>query len=171
MSVRGKTVGPYINAKACFIWSAAVKALVVFFIRAALKNLNANHAHYDGPLLIGGKGSLAHSLALAMRKEPRWLTEMFGSDANGISNIKRIIHASNLYFNLGDKISFGLNTRRLAYETVEVYLNEQKVESESCLKSMILKLEEHFQNNLYPVMEEHQQLPLGLQLLTFSETE
>lgn len=161
LSVRGKTVGPYVNAKACFVWSAAVKSLVVFFIRAALKNINPLNSHDDGPLMIGTKGSLAHSLAIAMRKEPRWLTEMFGTDSSGVSNIKRIIYASNLYLNFGDKVSLGLNTKRLSYETIEVYLNDQKVGEESVLKNMINRLEEHFDSSIDPIVSEDPQISLG----------
>ncbi len=96
-----------------------------------------------------------------MRKEPRWLTEMFGTDSSGVSNIKRIIYASNLYLNFGDKVSLGLNTKRLSYETIEVYLNDQKVGEESVLKNMINRLEEHFDSSIDPIVSEDPQISLG----------
>lgn len=85
-TVRGKTSGA-VRCIGSFQWTSAVKALSVLIVKTAMGP--------EGAVLQGCSGSLAASLDYALSKQPAWLSEMFGCDAEGISFARRLILRTN----------------------------------------------------------------------------
>lgn len=139
ISVRGKSSGAYLGAGS-FIWSAAVKAIAIFFLKSLYYQKNFSFFHTIPPVMRGEKGTPSHSLALSIIKEPRWMGEMFGCDYDGKCNLKRLIKISNLYFNFGSYVSLGLNLNTLGYDKIEIYLDDVLIIDQEKFKFMILSL-------------------------------
>jgi hypothetical protein len=87
-AVRGKTTGAS-RAGGTFQWTAAVRALCALL----LKNLASGCLGSES--IQGGKGSLAASLDYALSKEPEWLLDVFGFDANSKAVSRRLFLRSN----------------------------------------------------------------------------
>lgn len=112
ISVRGKTSGPLRQAGS-FQWTAAVKGLALLVLRTC--------ACREGMLLPGEKDSLASSLDYAISKQPVWLTEMFGCDAQGSSLAKRMILRTNPERKRPGPVVLGINQLFLRPAEISIF--------------------------------------------------
>ena len=135
ISVRGRTSGAYSGA-GDFIWSNAVKALMLFLFEAKTQHLAGFVPSNGQPTLEGRKGDPAHSLALAIKKEPQWMVEMFGTNYHGQSNIRKLVNVTNLYLTMGDKLALSLNVEELPPKKIQFYLDEVLLEEPAELREL-----------------------------------
>lgn len=112
--VRGKTSGPCRQAGS-FQWTAAVKALSLLIVKTALSPDNA--------LVKGDDHSLAASLDYAISKQPMWLTEMFGSDSNGVSLSRRLILRTNPERKRPGPVTLGINQLYLSPGAISIHVD------------------------------------------------
>ena len=145
VSVRGRTAGAYRGA-GNFIWSNAVKALMLFLFEAKTQHLAGFVPSAAQSTLDGKKGDPAHSLALAIKKEPQWMVDMFGANYHGQSNIRKLIKISNLYLNMGDTLALSLNLEELPPRKVQFYFDDLPLENLSGLNGLY----RNFLCNEYP---------------------
>lgn len=131
VSVRGKTSGPLREAGS-FQWTAAVKGLALLIVRTC--------ACQEGTLLMGEKDSLASSLDYAISKQPIWLTEMFGCDAQGSSLAKRMILRTNPERKRPGPVILGVNQLFLRPSEIAIY-SHGKLCGEEQLRTLLHQLE------------------------------
>ena len=158
-SVRGRTAGAYRGA-GNFVWSNAVKALMLFCFEAKTQHLAGFVPGSGQATLDGRKGDPAHSLALAIKKEPQWMVEMFGVSYHGQSTIRKLISISNLYLKMGDKLALSLNVEELSPKKIEFYLDDTLLED----LSEINELYKSFIFNEYPQLSDRYVLSEELDL-------
>jgi hypothetical protein len=113
-SVRGKTGGAFRSAGS-FQWTSAVKALALLVVKTCATTTDA--------LLRGDGSSLAASLDYAISKQPLWLTEMFGSDQQGICLIRRMILRTNPERKRPGPVTLGINQMYLPSTSIAVFEN------------------------------------------------
>jgi hypothetical protein len=113
-TVRGKTSGA-MRCVGSFQWTSAVKALSVLIVKAAMSSENA--------VLQGCSGSLAASLDYALSKQPAWLAEMFGCDADGTSLARRLILRTNPERKRPGPVVLAVNHVYLSAASIEVHVN------------------------------------------------
>jgi hypothetical protein len=111
-TVRGKTSGA-MRCVGSFQWTSAVKALSVLIVKAAMRPESA--------VLQGCSGSLAASLDYALSKQPAWLSEMFGCDANGISFARRLVLRTNPERKRPGPVVLAVNDMYLSAASIEVH--------------------------------------------------
>ena len=129
--VRGKTCGAYQGA-GTFQWSSAVRALSVLAIR---HNLSQSPVSGIAPQILGELASLAASLDYAITKQPIWITEMFGTDAHGLSLVRRFVVRTNSNRKRTGPVVVALNANAFPSGSVRIFLNGKRVtESESLMK-------------------------------------
>jgi hypothetical protein len=92
-----------------------VKALSVLIAKAAMRPESA--------ILQGCSGTLAASLDYALSKQPTWLSEMFGCDADGISFARRLILRTNPERKRPGPVVLALNHVYLSAASIEVYVD------------------------------------------------
>jgi len=137
IAVRGKTAGAY-GCIGSFQWTPAVKALCAFFVQALRRNSIKEQT--SGPMISGTRGSLASSLDYAINKEPQWLCDMFGLDATGKTNLRRLIFRSNTNIKRPGPVSLSLNPSALPAENITVLLDSIPIENESVLDAILSAL-------------------------------
>ncbi len=120
-SVRGKSGGAYRTAGS-FQWTSAVRGLAYLMVQTALIPESA--------ILQGTGGSLAASLDYAISKQPMWLTEMFGSDQNGICLIRRMILRTNAERKRPGPTVLAVNQRYLPVEALSIYSDGKRCSRE-----------------------------------------
>jgi hypothetical protein len=116
-SVRGKTGGAFRTAGS-FQWTSAVKAFALLVVKTC--------AISEDTLLRGDGSSLAASLDYAISKQPLWLTEMFGSDQNGICLVRRMILRTNPERKRPGPVTLGINHMYLPLESIVVFESGQR---------------------------------------------
>lgn len=137
IAVRGKTGGAY-GCTGSFQWTPAVKAVCVFFLQA-LRCSRTMEPRYV-PMISGRRGSLASSLDYAINKEPQWLCDMFGLDAAGKTNLRRLIFRSNTNIKRPGPVSLSLNRSALPPENVMVFLDSVLVETGEVVDTILSAL-------------------------------
>lgn len=126
ISVRGKTASS--GAHGTFQWTTAVQALSVLLLRGALNASNFGLKRFPVINEIKGeKGSLAASLDYAIDKQPAWLAEMFGTDAQGASLFRRLITRNNSGGRRPGPVSITLNLIALPPERISITLDGTSV--------------------------------------------
>jgi hypothetical protein len=118
LSVRGKsTTGHY--ADATFQWTSALQALTILLLKSAA--LGSDY------LMSGLRASPAASLDFAISKQPRWLLEVFGADAQGISLIRRVVNRQNSNLKRPGPLCISINTSALSPSDITISVNGQDV--------------------------------------------
>lgn len=125
IAVRGKSSGAYGPTTGSFQWTPAVQALSAALLVAATRAVEGTVS--TTPLLEGGYGSPASSLAYALAKQPRWLLDMFGCDRNGTVLSNRFFRCSNQDRKRNAPTAVGLAPNVLSDFTFTVYQGEQLV--------------------------------------------
>ena len=120
-SIRGKTGGAY-RGSGSFQWTSAVRGLACLLVQTAFLP--------ESGVLKGTGGTLAASLDYAISKQPIWLTEMFGSDQNGICLIRRMVNRTNPERKRPGPTVLGLNQRYLPAEAISIFVNNKKCSRE-----------------------------------------
>lgn len=137
VAVRGKTSGAY-GCTGSFQWTPGVKAVCVFFLQALGRSRAG--CNNSAPIISGGRGSLASSFDYAINKEPQWLCDMFGLDAAGKTNLRRLIFRSNTNIKRPGPVSLSLNHSALAPEDITVLLDSTPVDCVESLDEIISSL-------------------------------
>jgi hypothetical protein len=122
LSVRGKSA-PGRFADGTFQWTSALQGLAVLFLKHA-----AGREHF---VLSGGPGSPASSVDFAISKQPRWIEEVFGTDKQGISFIRRIVTRKNSNLKRPGPVSIGLSSSPLSRVLISVSVNGRVVEDKA----------------------------------------
>ena len=133
-----------------FGWTAAVRAVAVFFLRVKLSSEKCSNLELHQPLLSGERGSLAASLDSALSKPPQWLLDMFSVDANGTSLLRRIIHRTNPELKRPGPVGLFLQTTQFKSECILVRIEGVQVDDISILHKLLQQLEatDAFSTNL-----------------------
>jgi len=137
-SVRGRTSGAFEGCSS-FQWTAGIKAFSLLCLKAVV-----NHSDFsdtDAAILQGGRGSLAASLDYAISKEPLWTCEVFGSDSNGHTLLRRMIRRSNPERKKGHIVYLSLNSLFLAPEKISIFLGSIQVQEPGPLSKLISQIE------------------------------
>jgi hypothetical protein len=74
-----------------FTWSRAVQAISLLCVQSAMASLEGSSANY----LSGDAGTLAAALDSAISKQPSWVYQIFGSDKQGFSLLRRLVSRVN----------------------------------------------------------------------------
>jgi hypothetical protein len=128
-TVRGKFCY-IVPAGGSFQWTRAVKALTVLLLRTAL--------HGNSAVIQGEAGSLAASLDYALSKEPTWLSEMFGADAQGRAFARRLFYRTNPERKRSGPVIINLNPAIVKAPQIQIYVDGTKMPPSPNLE-MILK--------------------------------
>lgn len=105
-----------------FRWSNGVRAFCALVVRYKLYAPSSTQGEIKGE-----SGSIASSLDYAMSKEPLWLTDMFGVDANGKSLVHRIVTRINPERKRPGPVVLQVNSKSLPKDDIHIYLNESRV--------------------------------------------
>lgn len=124
VAVRGKTAGAN-GDTGTFQWTPGVKSMCVLFMRALSKRLRGNEV--TGPLITGGKGSVAASLDYALDKEPQWICEMFGLDKQGRNLLRRLILRTNPGRKRSGPVCLGLNYDAIDAKDIKILVDSSPV--------------------------------------------
>ena len=137
ITVRGKTAGAFGNA-GTFQWTSAVRGLCILLTKAKMTQLLEG----DGArgFIFGLQGSLAASLDYAITKQPVWIRDMFGSDANGNSMAQRLISRTNPNRKRPGPVVLSVNERALPVANIAIVWNNRRVDSVEMLRSLLLNL-------------------------------
>ncbi len=137
-SNRGKGVSG--DKEGSFQWTAAVQALSVLMVRAAVSQA-VDSSDEILPRLVGEKGSLAASLDYALDKQPNWLVEMFGVDANGVSLLRRFLDRVNSGCKYAGPVTISLRNTLIQDRPIRIYLNDEPVSHRRDLIFLLRELE------------------------------
>lgn len=108
-----------------FQWSPAVKALAFLFLKGAIgKHLSSESSRVA---LVGQKRSLALSLDHAISKQPTWLFDMFGQDANGNCILRKIITRRNSGLKRPEPIEIGIDIHQLSLDKIKVFITQKDI--------------------------------------------
>lgn len=143
VAVRGKTAGPNRDT-GTFQWTPAVKALCVLFMRALTKELRGETI--SGPLVMGGKGTIAASLDYALDKEPQWVCDMFGLDKHGRSLLRRLILRTNPGQKRNGPVCLGLNTNALDTKELKLFVDYSPIQDPTALERLTAALLEKYED-------------------------
>lgn len=125
-----------------FTWSPAVRALCVLLLGSVLYE---HRKEGEGAFVLGGDaGSLAASLDYAISKQPAWLLEMFGTDAEGLSILRRLLIRNNPERKRSGPVQITLNPKVFNPHDIGIFLNNQPVREPSILLAMLEKLQRQF---------------------------
>jgi hypothetical protein len=136
-AVRGKTCGAY-RTQVTFQWTTAVQALCILLLRAAGRTKLGHQI--AGPLLSGGKGSLASALDSSLYKQTIWL-DLFGVTPNGDSLSRRILTRTNPGLRHSGPVEIGLNERVLPGSAIKAFLAEKPISRHQELQECADKIE------------------------------
>lgn len=111
---RGKSLGAG-DSHGCFQWTRAVQGLSLLF----LKTIN----HGPTSTISGEGGSIASSLDYAISKQPQWLSDMFGLDAQGRCVVQRFICRTNPNRKHSGPVLVGLKPNVIQSKDISIFLN------------------------------------------------
>ena len=127
LSIRGKSAcGRF--ADATFQWTSALKGLALLFLKHA--------AGKERFMLTGGAGSPACSVDFAISKQPRWVEEVFGTDKQGISLLRRFVVRKNSNRKRPGPVSIGLSSSPLSRVSISVSVNGRPMHDKEELNSL-----------------------------------
>ena len=120
-------------------WTSAVKAFVRLTLQVALQRFVGESTVAD-PFsfgLIGEKGSACRSLDYAISKRPAWLVDLFGSDAEGNSNVGRFFYRLNPEGKRVGPTGVTFNTNMISPAAISVRLNGALVDTKDKLSHLL----------------------------------
>ena len=127
--------------------TTAVKGLCVLLLNAAgqeAKDAGVEESTVaDEPGIFGGRGTLAASLDYAIDKNTSWLSDMFGTDAEGKSLIRRLIDRINPSRKREGPVIIRWRRQSLPYDQIKVFLDGTPLDSRLALHSLALQIEKH----------------------------
>lgn len=134
--VRGKSSGAFKGA-GTFQWTSAVRGACSILLRHHLQSFTNGIQ----PYLSGGRGSCAASLDYAITKQPLWMVDMFGTDSDGSSLLRRLLLRSNSNLKRVGPVAVSVNPNKIAGKTIQVYLNDVRITSARQLVEILDKVE------------------------------
>jgi hypothetical protein len=137
-----------------FRWSSAVKAMCLLFAQHRLPLTSGEHTT-NQILFSGGRGSLAASLDAALAKQPTWLLDVFGGDAQGNSLLRRLVSRDNPELKRPGPVTVFLKSNLLNSITVSLYLNGPELKEEHEIKRLIHRLREEGPQSARACSETH----------------
>ena len=120
-----------------FKWTQAIHCLSYFLVRAAA---GKNSSQTENFVLSGGAASIPTSIALALRKQRYFISELFGTDATGNSLLKRFLFISNPKAKLHRPVSVRLRESFLSPSNIFIYLDSEAVATEHDIKELANEL-------------------------------
>lgn len=137
ITVRGNKA---ISGEVCgtFNWTAAVKALALLLVKQKLCWTEPNLCAGS---LVGEAGSHASSLDFAISKQPLWLLDMFGVDAQGLSLARYLIQRQNPERKRAGPVVLSINPNRLSNTQLILRRNGKEVNEAGQLLSLYSSLE------------------------------
>lgn len=129
--VRGRTRGPF-QGFGTFEWTKAVRAMSLLLLRSI-----ASIEGVQEKLLIGEGGSVAASLDYSIDKQPNWMLDMFGVDANGQGLMRFMVLRSNSGRKRSGPVCLALNDKFIPLDTISVYVNGKAVKETEALQQLI----------------------------------
>ena len=142
-SVRGRTEGAY-RGFGSFQWTPAVQALTLLFLRQAACQTSGKGG--SGALLEGSASSAASSLDYALRKQPQWMSEMFGWDRQGAPLLRRFIQRSNSDRRRNAPVALGLQPRFARECEIVVSVENRQISSTEKLSELAEDLERNWRS-------------------------
>jgi hypothetical protein len=133
VAIRGKTIGAFKNV-GTFQWTAAVRALCVLCIRSVIAAQDQNSIAGQ---LSGTKSSLAASLDYALSKQPSWLREVCGVDAQGNAYMRKLIVRTNPERKRPGPVVLGLNERTIDINGIHIFRDRKKLTSADELHALL----------------------------------
>ncbi|RIL08741.1 MAG: hypothetical protein DCC75_08165 [Proteobacteria bacterium] len=143
--VRGRERGVYRDATGTFQWTLALHALAILLVRT--KQFCVEKRPIHEAQMEGGSNSPAASLDYAISKQPRWLLDLFGTDKDGRSHIRRFLHRTNSERRLSGNVHIAWNSQCFDPMRIEVYLDEQLLTSPENLATLATELERQWTDN------------------------
>lgn len=118
-----------------FRWNQAVRAICILALRYFIYR-ESDRA--EDRSLAGGAGSLAASLDYSIAKNTAWLSEVFGSDSNGTSVVRKLITRQNPERKRPGPVvvAFTKSTLDMGF-----YLNREKLSSKEALHNLLTSLD------------------------------
>ena len=138
VAVRGKTAGAN-GDSGTFQWTPGVKALCVLFMRVLFMRVLSRRLRgtgVTGPLITGGKSSVAASLDYALDKEPQWICDMFGVDKRGKNQLRRLILRTNPGRKRPGPVSLGLNGDALDAKDITILVDSSPIHDPNFLDQL-----------------------------------
>jgi hypothetical protein len=132
--IRGKTSGGFKDA-GTFQWTNAVKGMTVLILLYRI--LTKQSRKPQGFFIEGGRGSLASSLDFALSKQPGWLIDMFGADASGTSNLRRMVFRHNSNLKRPGPVKVSINTNYLNPDVIRIRWNGAEMTETSTLLQLL----------------------------------
>jgi hypothetical protein len=118
-----------------FRWNQAVRALCILALRYSIYR-ESDRA--EDRSLAGGAGSLAASLDYSIAKNTAWLSEVFGSDANGTLVVRKLITRQNPERKRPGPVVVAFTKKLL---DMAFYVNGEEVDSNKDLHEILTLLE------------------------------
>jgi hypothetical protein len=109
----------------------------MLFLKGALSKLDPN----EDPLLSGTQGSLAASLDYAMSKQPSWILDMFGFDADGKCIARRLINRSNTERKRPGPVTLALKPLVIRESEIQIYWESKLITSAHELAYILAQIE------------------------------
>ncbi len=128
-----------LSGQGTFQWTAAVKALCLFFVHAKFA------PNSDQPTLEGGAGTAAASLDYALSKEPSWMSDMFGSDEDGRPELLAFIRRVNPNRKRPGPVRLYVLRRLLVSDAIGLFLDGNRLEFKD-IPSITQSLERQLQS-------------------------
>ncbi len=120
-----------------FQWTSAVRAMCAVFLRFLISDREELH----GYCLQGGRGSLASSLDYALSKNPTWLLEMFGAEAQGAPYARRLFRLSNPNRKRPGPVIISVNNQILEDNCVGIVVDDILVSDRQHLRRLLDSIE------------------------------
>jgi hypothetical protein len=105
-----------------FTWSGAVKGFVALLL---LQSKTSGVA-----TLAGERGSLAAALDSAISKQPMWLCDLFGTEANGDARAKRILLRENPERKRPGPVRISFHSKFLTPEDISIFVDDTKCDTQ-----------------------------------------
>lgn len=122
--VRGAVTGGG-EVSGSFPWSAGVRALCILLLRTVAAGLEGDT---DATIRLSGRRATpAIALDSALAKVPRWITEIFGCDRDGVPIARRIITRINPEARRPGPVILTVTKTALKAECIEVSLGEERI--------------------------------------------
>lgn len=107
-----------------FRWTTAIHALSLCFVRALANELQGKQ--YE-PALIGQHGTPASSVDFLIQKSHLWVIDLFGSDVNGKSLLRRIFTIMNSRCTMPGPVQIYVKTNILKPANIKVFLDGERL--------------------------------------------
>jgi hypothetical protein len=133
---RGKSSN-VLRATGAFQWTRAVQCLCSYLVKYALHDADSSEPY----LQIGGAGSVASSVDLAVAKSPTWVRDVFGCTSRGQSVARKLFIRTNSERRMLGPVVVGVNENLLPPGAIRVFSNGSRVIDATLLRQLSDRLQ------------------------------